>query len=188
MKTPIAKATPAPANGGPPFGPIEEAPEWLAAHEVFLAARAAEDEARTRFQQLEKIRRTSTDKVAVARARLAAVEAEAAWVEAHATREQAEREREAVRQRVIAKRRVPWENAYATELKALADALRVAAEVNDRAAAVYHQAQAEGVKLDPYFWPELQAAGQAAPGAGYVYTKIQAWTDALNKAGWFEIR
>jgi hypothetical protein len=180
MKTPVtAKAN---TNGGPPFGPIETDPEYIAAQERHMAARATEDEARKKFHAIEKTRKTSPDKVAVARARLAAVEAEAAWVEAHAAREQAERDRDAVRQRVIAKRRTPWENEYARTLKELADALAAAAAVNDRAAAVWQKAGEEGVKLDVYFWAELQA------GTGQVYTKMQAWTDALNRAGWFEIR
>src|SRR5262249_33832254 len=173
MKTPITKATTTPLNGSngsgpPPFGPIEIDPEWLAAQERWKAALAAEDTARNRFHELEAGRKTPTDQVAGPKARLGAAEAEVQWVEAHANRLAAERERDAARQRVIKRRTAAWENEYAKALKALADALQAAAEVNARAVAVWEQAGQEGVRLDVYHWSELM------PGSPNVYTKIQA--------------
>jgi hypothetical protein len=146
---------------------------------VFETARVAEDAARTEFHRLEKVRKTSPDPVAVARARLAAVAAETAWVEAHANREAAERDRDAGRTRVIERRRPAVELEYAKRLKQLDEALQVAVEKNAACVEVWEQGGQAGVRLDVLHWAEL------SHGNRHIWSRWDAWRAALSKFNWF---
>jgi hypothetical protein len=177
MKTPVPKT---PTNGSaPPYGPPEDDPAWVDAQQVFLAARAADDAARTEYQAQAAIRKTSTDKVARARAAARLEELNIKWLEVNAAMQDAERDRDAARQRVIEKRRPAIELEYARRLKKLDTALQVAVEANAACVEWFEQAEQAGVRMDPLHWGELTA------GHPHIWSRWDAWRAALSKCNWF---